>query len=80
MNGFGFDPEATIQDADIEMVELQQAAHEAEVRRKAGNCDHGYTGRAKDPALNAAGKFQCFDCGHIFENETERDRAMGMQL
>ena len=32
--GFGYDPEAIYQDADIEMWELQSAAHEAEAMQR----------------------------------------------
>jgi hypothetical protein len=72
VNSFGFDPESIIQDADIEMMELRQAAEQAECNRKHGTCDHGWTGPAKKP--EHPGQFECYDCGHTWTSREARDK------
>ena len=66
---FGYDPEAVIQDADIEMAEMIEQANEAVAMRKKGNCDHGCTG----PMLDGTGRFNCAHCGMIWESWEARD-------
>jgi hypothetical protein len=66
-----YDKEAIIQDADIELAALHDMANEASSLRRACRCPHNWTGPKKD---DNSGEFECFDCGHVFENEAARDR------
>jgi hypothetical protein len=68
---FGYDPELTIQDADIEMMELRAAARQAEQDIKNGRCPHGWSGPARLP--ETLPKFQCYDCGKLWANRAARD-------
>lgn len=61
-----YDPESVIQDADIEMMDLEAAARYA---RASGRCNHGYTREAPD------GKVTCLDCGKVFKDRDEAEAA-----
>ena len=73
-NDLGFDPDSSVQDADIEMAELAIAGHESAARAARGICDHGWTQEHRD------GSVDCKDCGAHFRNaaawETAREIAM----
>lgn len=65
-----YDPESTIQDADIEMEELRRAAKHDAYLIKIGKCRHGWTGpHDKKPAP----LFVCYNCGHEFKDRDARD-------
>jgi hypothetical protein len=66
-----YDPEAIIQDADIEMMELEEAARRAKELRDAGHCDHGWSGPKEDG--NPDGEFVCYYCGHTWASWEARD-------
>jgi hypothetical protein len=56
-----YDPEATIQDADIEMADAYELSRIVEARRRAGICSHT-SSRGRGPVL-------CTDiCGRTFPN------------
>ena len=68
--GFGYDEEATIQEGDIEMAELEARAHEESMLRKKGICRHGWTGPKKD---SNTGEFACYHCNKVWPSENERN-------
>lgn len=58
-------------DADIEMAELEYAANrEARLRRK-GICAHGAYQGPPGPPNKPTSVFTCFDCGKVFQTEEE---------
>ena len=71
MFDLGYDPESTIQDADIEMMELRESAKRAEYLKKIGKCPHGWTGPDKN---SQTGGFICHDCGFKWESREARDK------
>lgn len=73
MNNFGYDPEASIQDADIEMAEFREAARRSVELRKAGKCQHDHTGPDSD---GPDGQFTCYYCGKVWANMTARDKEL----
>ena len=56
-----YDPEmpAGFQDADFEMRDLEEAANRSAALRKAGHCDHGWSG----PQADKPGRRICHHCG-----------------
>ena len=70
MTGLGFDPDLPggLQDADLEMRDLQDAAARAERFRRAGICDHPWTGRH-------GGGFICHACKAVFATEKEMEAS-----
>ncbi len=57
-------------DTNIEMQELRQAAQDAAHNREAGNCDHGWTGTNPE---STTGGFKCYYCGKLYLNVAARD-------
>lgn len=69
------DPDSFIQDADIEMADLQEAANrEARLKRK-GICTHGHLqGPPGKP------KVTCLNCGKVFADFEEAYEARAEAL
>ena len=65
------DPESTIQDGDFEIAELEQAAERARAMRRAGKCDHGWTGPKEDG--KPGGEFTCYHCHKTWPSWEARD-------
>jgi hypothetical protein len=65
----GRDPESTVQDADIEMADLEASAARSSARAKRGICDHGWTQGKPD------GTVVCLHCGHVFASQEEAYEA-----
>lgn len=78
MSYYDYDPESTIQDADIEMLELEQAAAQEVCDRADGNCHHTSSGPAHSP--EHPGQFECYHCGRKFKDRAERDRLADSDL
>ena len=57
---FGYDPEAVIQDADIEMADHEAAGARAEALRRRGICVHGWIKDNNDIDFAT-----CLDCGKV---------------
>lgn len=75
---FGYDPEAVIQDADIEMAELVEAGARAAAARRRGLCAHGYLRGDGDPD-HPDEQVTCLDCGKVAtwdELMAERSRIL----
>lgn len=75
-----YDPEATIQDADIEMAEAYELSRIVEARRRAGICSHtSSVGRSSTGKIHhegqvglEVGEVRCTDlCGRKFANDQE---------
>ena len=65
-----YDPDAVIQDSDIEMAELQQADADADAMHRRGFCDHqGGSG----PLGDGSKRFVCYDCGKLYACWADRD-------
>ena len=58
-----YDPDASIQDADIEMAQLNTAAHRERRLKKMGICCHGW--------YETRPVVKCRDCGKVFKSEDE---------
>jgi len=80
-----YDPEATIQDADIEMAEYAREARAIDIARSRGECVHSsVVGRSSTGEVYypeqvglAPGQFRCTDgCGRLFEDEAAHNRAI----
>ena len=75
---FDYDPEAVIQDADIEMARMSEMAHRVATLRKRGICCHtsslGFSGTVHYPAQETMriGQVLCTDlCGRLFDSDEE---------
>ena len=62
-----YDPELTIQDADLEMNSLVSTARTMNRLKKKGICFHGWR-LAPD-----RGEAKCLDCGKVFVNTEEME-------
>lgn len=65
------DFESPIQDADIEMADLQREIGRLARLRKLGYCDHGWYQGPPGPAGNPTSVFTCHHCGKVFKTEAE---------
>lgn len=82
--GFGYDPEAVYQDADIEQAEWEAEGRALHAAQKAGRCCHtstvGYSGRsARRPEQEGLriGQQRCTEgCGRVFDSDEEWADAM----
>jgi hypothetical protein len=76
---YGYDPEATVQDADLELAAMRRQAQQLEKARAAGHCPHYAT-----VGVSASGKVyypeqeglsgeqvRCFDCGEVFASDAD---------
>lgn len=84
---YTYDPEATIQDADIATWEDQQIGAAMHAARKAGRCCHnsavGYLSKPVYPEQEGLkpGQLRCTDgCGTVFENDEDWVYAMRYAL
>ena len=69
-----YDPESSIQDADIEMADLEDAGNRAAALQKRGICSHGwYQGKPDDSIV-------CRDCGTAFPNAQAHEDARADML
>lgn len=66
MSGFGFDPDSPIQDADIEMADLQAAANREARLRKRGICTHGWLQGPPGPPDAPTTVATCLHCGQTW--------------
>ena len=66
-----YDPESPIQDADIEMADLQREAGRLARLRKLGFCGHGWVQGPPGPVRKPTSVWTCLDCGKVFETEAE---------
>lgn len=70
-SSLGYDPESSVQDADIEMAELTAAANrDASLRRK-GLCRHSWLQGPPGPAHKPTKVWTCHHCGKVFQSEAE---------
>jgi len=69
MTGFGYDPDAYLQDADIEMAQLTATADRLARIEADGTCTHGWHQRRAD------GTVVCNRCGQVWANEEEAHAA-----
>lgn len=60
-----------LQDADIEMRELEQAANRVHKARKRGICDHSWYQGPPGPPNAPTNVFTCHHCGEVFQTESE---------
>lgn len=65
MAHFGYDPEATIQDADIETGQLADLGNQTSDFHRRGICTHGGV------KLNSRGLLACIQCGAQFKSHQE---------
>lgn len=79
-----FDPEATVQDADIEMAMYAREARALDAARARGECAHSSavglpdSGKIFYPEQEGLrpGQVRCTEgCGTVFESDAEWDRA-----
>jgi len=79
-----FDPEATVQDADIEMAEYAREARALDAARARGECPHSSavglpdSGKIFYPEQEGLlpGQVRCTDgCGTVFASDADWDRA-----
>ena len=71
------DPELPngLQDADLEMAELQASANrEARLRRK-GICTHGWLQCPPGPIDKPTNVVTCLHCGQVFKTEAKANEA-----
>lgn len=82
-SGFGYDPEAVIQDADIEQAEFEAEGRAFAAAKRAGRCTHsstvGFVGTIHYPEQVGLkpGQQRCTEgCGQVFDSDDEWAEAM----
>ena len=75
MNNLGYDPESSIQDADLETIELIREARHTRELINSGNCPHSHTGplNQEEYVRTRKGKFTCYECNKVWESCEQRD-------
>lgn len=69
MNAFPYDPDCSIQDADIEMASLNESANLISRLRKRGVCVHGSVQGPPGPKDKPTSVWTCLDCGKTWDSE-----------
>jgi hypothetical protein len=70
-----YDPESPIQDADIEMRDLQASANRETRLRRQGICTHGWLQCPPGPASKPTKVVTCLHCGQTWATEDEAHEA-----
>lgn len=75
MNNLKYDPESSIQDADLETIELIREARHTRELINSGNCPHSHTGplNQEEYVRTRKGKFTCYECNKVWESCERRD-------